>query len=435
MADMTELNQFNELSKLASISNMSTLDPNQLSNINELNHPGKKDGEIKIVNIPNRGAIVYKWEHNNQKWIEFGEALGKSNPNIYNGKEYDFVHDVEISDNRKAKIAWNRDDDPIDIATTFCQLHNLSLDYKDQIINYISPMCDKELRIKKLQQDKQIQSLLTFKHIPNWQSGSYHLFSSMKINLIYNKIISNNQYIINKDDQLTINEITLLKNLMNEISNMKVSTINSSLFKDNKDYIPILFKLLNWSIDYIIPIIDLYRIILLNSNIFNQLKKSSSIIINHINSIILKIINDNNKTINHMIIINQYLCNYIAKRPKTSLEKLKKSGNISLELEVYIKEILIANYQYISNPNHIFKSQYYTSYTMLQYNIIIWFGRIQIIQHDIYNIILKNLMYLISSNILLKDKVIFYTLLTIGSITYISSTSKQFLFLIIIHNH
>ena len=44
---------------------------------NTLTVPGKKNGEIKIVNVSGKGAMVYQWSEDETTWVEVGEAIGQ----------------------------------------------------------------------------------------------------------------------------------------------------------------------------------------------------------------------------------------------------------------------------------------------------------------------------------------------------------------------
>lgn len=62
-----------------------------------LQTPGKKEGEVIMVNM---GATVeaHQWSTQSQSWEKIGEVVGgtKSSKQMYEGKEYDYVFDIDV---------------------------------------------------------------------------------------------------------------------------------------------------------------------------------------------------------------------------------------------------------------------------------------------------------------------------------------------------
>lgn len=58
-----------------------------------------------------RFLILHQWEAENNKWIKIGtvvDAVGSSRKQLYEGKEYDYVFDVDIQDGAPAlKLPYN----------------------------------------------------------------------------------------------------------------------------------------------------------------------------------------------------------------------------------------------------------------------------------------------------------------------------------------
>ena len=62
--------------------------------------PGNKDQEVKMVR---NGTIVeaHQWSMATQQWTKLGEvvdAVGSSRKQLFQGREYDYVFDVDIAD-------------------------------------------------------------------------------------------------------------------------------------------------------------------------------------------------------------------------------------------------------------------------------------------------------------------------------------------------
>ena len=77
-----------------------------------------------------------------QKWNKIGDVVGAAEENsgkkLYNGREYDYVFDIEIDDTKsKLKLPYNKTDSPYMAAQTFIHQHELSQFYLDEIANHI----------------------------------------------------------------------------------------------------------------------------------------------------------------------------------------------------------------------------------------------------------------------------------------------------------
>ena len=55
--------------------------------------PGKKEGETKMVNGPG-GVTAYQWSKG--KWEQIGQVVGASGKETYDGKEYDYIFNVDL---------------------------------------------------------------------------------------------------------------------------------------------------------------------------------------------------------------------------------------------------------------------------------------------------------------------------------------------------
>ncbi|KAJ3722797.1 phospholipase A-2-activating protein [Lentinula guzmanii] len=105
-----------------------------------LNVPGKKPGDTKMIR---NGDIVevYQWDADNITWQRIGEvvdAVGQGRKQLYQGKEYDYVFDVDIQDGVPAlKLPYNVTENPFTAAQRFLQNNDLPLSYIDQVVNFI----------------------------------------------------------------------------------------------------------------------------------------------------------------------------------------------------------------------------------------------------------------------------------------------------------
>ncbi|KAI6028537.1 WD40-repeat-containing domain protein [Pisolithus orientalis] len=102
--------------------------------------PGRKAGEVKMVR---NGDVVeaHQWDSSSSSWQKIGEvvdAVGSSRKQLYNGKEYDYVFDVDIQEGAPPlKLPVNVSENPYLAAQRFLEQNDLSLSYLDQVVKFI----------------------------------------------------------------------------------------------------------------------------------------------------------------------------------------------------------------------------------------------------------------------------------------------------------
>lgn len=116
-------------------SNMTDIDRESLPGMEVLNTQGK-DGEVKMLK---NGVSIEAYQFNDGQWVKIGDVLGSNSQKTkYNGKEYDFVFDVDIQDGAPPlKLPYNKDQVPLDAAREFINSNNLPLAYQEQVADFI----------------------------------------------------------------------------------------------------------------------------------------------------------------------------------------------------------------------------------------------------------------------------------------------------------
>ncbi|KFB49117.1 AGAP008620-PA-like protein [Anopheles sinensis] len=114
-------------------------------NVNDLPGPESllsegRDGQTRIVRHPNGKILCYQWT--NGKWECVGDVMGASDGDtgkqLYEGREYDYVFSVNLSDDApNLKLPYNRGEDPWFVAQRFIHKHNLPQVYLEQVANFI----------------------------------------------------------------------------------------------------------------------------------------------------------------------------------------------------------------------------------------------------------------------------------------------------------
>ncbi|KAF8623553.1 hypothetical protein AX15_006324 [Amanita polypyramis BW_CC] len=119
---------------------MGDIKKSDLPGIEALGNPGKKSGDVKMVR--NGDAVeAYQWDSIRQSWEKIGDvvdAIGQGRKQLYQGKEYDYVFDVDIQDGVPLlKLPYNVTENPFTAAQRFLQDNDMPLSYIDQVVRFI----------------------------------------------------------------------------------------------------------------------------------------------------------------------------------------------------------------------------------------------------------------------------------------------------------
>ncbi|KAI9007771.1 WD40-repeat-containing domain protein [Hyaloraphidium curvatum] len=117
------------------------IDKTKLKTVDALKEPGSKEGEVKMVRNGDQ-VEVYQWAAAEGRWQKVGEvvdAIGQDRKQIYEGREYDYVFDVQLSETGPPlKLPFNVSENPWAAAQDFIWRHELPQSFLDQIANFIS---------------------------------------------------------------------------------------------------------------------------------------------------------------------------------------------------------------------------------------------------------------------------------------------------------
>ena len=105
-----------------------------------LAQPGTKEGQTKMIK---NGDVVeaFQWSTVSGKWEKIGEVVGgvsSGQKKLHEGKEYDYVFDVDIEDDKPPlKLPFNLSENPYAAAQRFLEKNDLSQNYIDQVVQFI----------------------------------------------------------------------------------------------------------------------------------------------------------------------------------------------------------------------------------------------------------------------------------------------------------
>ncbi|KLO19214.1 phospholipase A-2-activating protein [Schizopora paradoxa] len=105
-----------------------------------LSIPGKKSGDVKMIRV-NDNVEAHQWDSASSSWQKIGDvvdAVGSGRRQVYEGREYDYVFDVDIKDGvPPLKLPFNTSENPYFAAQRFLQANDLPGGYVDQIVQFI----------------------------------------------------------------------------------------------------------------------------------------------------------------------------------------------------------------------------------------------------------------------------------------------------------
>ncbi|WVW84162.1 hypothetical protein I302_106192 [Kwoniella bestiolae CBS 10118] len=111
-----------------------------LPGIEALGREGKKDGQV--IMIKNNGVVeAYQWSQPTSTWQQIGQvvdAIGQGRKQLYEGQEYDYVFDVDVSEGMPPlKLPYNVAENPWIAAQRFLNKHELPSTYCEQVVEFI----------------------------------------------------------------------------------------------------------------------------------------------------------------------------------------------------------------------------------------------------------------------------------------------------------
>lgn len=125
-----------------------------------LSRQGTKEGEIAMVKNASGGVEAHQWDAAQRKWNKVGEvvdAVGSGRKQLYEGQEYDYVFDVDVSEGQPPlKLPYNvtrkalssrrgkphsscdfMAENPYEAAQKFLLKYELPQSYIDQVVQFI----------------------------------------------------------------------------------------------------------------------------------------------------------------------------------------------------------------------------------------------------------------------------------------------------------
>lgn len=238
--------------------------------------PGKAEGQVMMVKRK-MGIEAYQWSSHGSEWVKVGDVTGgvseKNNAKkkIYQGKEYDYVFDVDIREGEPAlKLPYNAHDDPYVAAHHFLELNDLSQNFLDQVANFIMTQVKPAGEIGSLSDacldpytgdtryrgdngesvtKPDAYAGMTYEYFPEKNPMKFELVNATKL---LEKLREFNG-VVGEDGRMVGEEVSLIETAV------KGGAQASNIFKA-------FFKILHWSPEYLLPALDSFRFCLLSAS-------------------------------------------------------------------------------------------------------------------------------------------------------------------------
>ncbi|KAF2485090.1 WD40-repeat-containing domain protein [Neohortaea acidophila] len=104
---------------------------------------GHKDGQQLFIRENDGSVTAHLWSMSSSRWdligtVVSGQGSG-SGKKTYDGKEYDFVFDIDIEEGKPPlKLPYNLTENPWDAARKFLETNKLEMSYYEQVANWIT---------------------------------------------------------------------------------------------------------------------------------------------------------------------------------------------------------------------------------------------------------------------------------------------------------
>ncbi|ORX34872.1 PFU-domain-containing protein [Piromyces finnis] len=270
------IKQFEDsVSNFAVASDGSNIDKNEIKDKSFLDTPGKKDGQVAMIKN-GKDVEAYQWSNTDQKWIKVGVVVStSSNKTLFEGKEYDYVFDIDIGDGSILRLPYNATENPYQAAQEFIWKHELSQDFLDQIAMFIINNSKPVVLDQNTTKSTAATPFTSSRYVPGGDNNNNISNSTaatpFTCNLTYNldgytifkvgdavKIISK---IIEFNDKI---KLSLNDDDINTLSELNTMFENPSVesFKKvfNQKHINTIKKIcIEWPVNYRFPCIDLLR--------------------------------------------------------------------------------------------------------------------------------------------------------------------------------
>ncbi|KAI5791831.1 WD40-repeat-containing domain protein [Geopyxis carbonaria] len=280
-ASQETLNEFEQSIAASSIpsNQIGEIQKDKLPGPEILERKGKKDGQVIMIRN-GENVEAHTWSASTGTWTNVGtvvDTAGGAQKKLFEGKEYDFVFDVDIKEGSPPlKLPYNASENPFEAARKFLEKNELPLDYLDTVGNWISQNSkgvsleqSKPTGSESMYSTKEVQSRP--KYIPHEE---YLSITTANLAMIQKKVLEINQDLIQtsqKDISLNPGEISVLVDLCTFLHTHSSPGRKSVSPTITSEGFQILIKIItSWPLQHRLPALDLLRLLTAISSLPTQ---------------------------------------------------------------------------------------------------------------------------------------------------------------------
>eukprot|EP01125_Pyxidicula_operculata_P010219 TRINITY_DN3364_c0_g1_i1.p1 TRINITY_DN3364_c0_g1~~TRINITY_DN3364_c0_g1_i1.p1 ORF type:complete len:447 (-),score=137.39 TRINITY_DN3364_c0_g1_i1:47-1387(-) len=288
---------------LSSCSEVGDLKFDQIPGPEVLLSPGKEDGQNQLVKKDGK-AWLYSWKADGNIWEQIGEVMDAKDKDkgkrTLNGKEYDYVFDVEIGDGGPMRqLGYNLGENPYIAAQNFILQNDLDQNFLEQVAKFIMTNVPESVGAKNVPAAASSSSTVpSTTNVPKPSSSSSSsinappsvsvnsnffpqrkplLFETGNFDQLSQKLKSLNQELVSSQNPVAltdkeISQIDLIVGKLRQTSHYHTSSFSSNEFQA-------LQKLLGWPTDKCFVAIDLLRLMVLHQEGCNYIINQNTTLI------------------------------------------------------------------------------------------------------------------------------------------------------------
>jgi len=221
---------------------------------------GKKNGEIKCFK-DGATTFAFSWNAGARQWDKIGEVVGQESQKkhypgdlIFPAGEYDFIFDVEMgAGGATTRLPYNKGQNPMVVAESFCTREQINKGNIEQVRTFIIQNAGGEAACAA-----PTPAAASGPVSENFPVMTPAVFKEGKFDPMLKKIVEFNDQ-VEGEAKMDANEVGFLTDA---IGRLKVSITSAQFRPCEKELIYV--KLKTWPADKLLPIMDLWRLMLAN---------------------------------------------------------------------------------------------------------------------------------------------------------------------------
>jgi WD40 repeat protein len=413
VASADERQGFENAVQISAASNSEAIDPSSFPGEEALEEPGSRDGAIRVINRDGK-AIVFKWHAEGAFWEEVGEATGRRvAKTVFEGREYDHVTDVFVTDDIKYKLAFNTDDDAAEVTERFCARYSLPDYLKEQVLEHVSRLTDPALARKRKEEEAKQRERQALRQLPAWVTGDNKIYSECKAEAMKAALLKFNADAAARPETAALalreEQLPALHKLMATVADTR--TFHSSSLSAPE--VDVLERMLQWRGAASLPVLDCFRVLMCHQDAVKKVGLEP-----RFQRLLLERLRDDSSA-PRLSLVLKAVSNLVAKRIRSASER-KEQPSVPPEFERFVAEALDALAGGASHENENVVS----AYVMLAHNIVHWLGRVGVRESELYMVLATGLVEVLEHADRHREETFFYALLSLASIAVASPSAR-----------